>query len=249
MLPATLVEITLMNKLSEKIMSYRRTHLLAAFVVLAFATAMLTVSVAQAATSNIFVPGTTNLYNVTTDWPSGGGTDAVVVPIPLAPSQAISITATGCAVDGGSACTGPDGGSWNFRGLPVYSLIGRWSTSSTTLDDSTAVGPSFFVGSSASLSAPSGTGTYYLFLGDNDGVFGDNGAGYNVTAATDEDGDGVFDDADECPAVAGSLNGCPSKFEVLDASGVKGAGMSEAPGLQERFNPKGKGEQNAGKKK
>jgi len=242
------MEITLMNNLSTKAMSYSRIHLLAAFVVLAFATALLTISVAQASTANVFVPGTTNLYNTTTDYPSGGGTDAVVVPIPLAPSQVISITATDCAVDGGSACTGPDGGSWNFRGLPVYSLIGRWSTSSTTLDDSTAVGSSFFVGSSASLTAPSGTGVYYLFLGDNDGVFGDNSAGYNVTAATDDDGDGVFDDTDECPTVAGSLNGCPSKFEVLDASGVKGAGMSEAPGLQERFNEKSQAAAKAGKK-
>jgi hypothetical protein len=66
---------------------------------------------------------------------------------------------------------------------------------------------------------------------------------------TDSDGDGVSNDADECPDVFGSLvNGCPNKSEILSTSGVEGKGIADAPGLQKGFNPKGNGAENAGKK-
>ena len=66
---------------------------------------------------------------------------------------------------------------------------------------------------------------------------------------TDSYGDGVGDNGDACPTVAGSLgNGCQSKGDILIASGVDTKGTQNAPGLREGFNPKGKGEANAGKK-
>jgi hypothetical protein len=66
---------------------------------------------------------------------------------------------------------------------------------------------------------------------------------------TDSDGDGVSNDDDACPDVFGSLaNGCPNKEEILSSSGVEGAGISDAHGLQKGFNPKSKAAANAGKK-
>jgi hypothetical protein len=67
----------------------------------------------------------------------------------------------------------------------------------------------------------------------------------------DSDDDGVNDDVDACPDDAGTgADGCPTKRDILDASGVGGKAISEntAPGLQKGFNPKGKGAENAGKK-
>ncbi|WP_428263811.1 thrombospondin type 3 repeat-containing protein [Haliangium sp.] len=89
----------------------------------------------------------------------------------------------------------------------MYSLIGAWSTHPTALTASTVVGNSFFVGANNTLTAPAGAGPFYLFLGENDGVFRDNGAGYDVTVSwdarscgnVDGDNDGVPDRDDNCP--------------------------------------------------
>jgi hypothetical protein len=139
-----------------------------------------------------------------------GSIDPIRVPqARLCAGQPIQITATGCVVDAGSLCTGPEGFSSLFRGLRVYSLIGRWSMSPTVLDNATVVGEPFYVGPSASLVAPSaGPGPYFLFLGENEGGFTDNSGAYSVTATwspqasctPDSDGDGVEDDVDNCPS-------------------------------------------------
>jgi PEP-CTERM motif len=86
--------------------------------------------------------------------------------------------AVGCAVDAGASCTDADGLAGDFRGLPVYSLIGIWSASATAIDP---LGAAFFVGSANSFVTPVSS-TAYLFLAENDGVFADNGGpGYDVT--------------------------------------------------------------------
>ncbi|NIN12133.1 MAG: hypothetical protein GTN78_24670, partial [Gemmatimonadales bacterium] len=69
--------------------------------------------------------------------------------------------------------------------MPVYSLIGRWSTDADDLNDETVASASFFVGSSAELTAPATGGPYYLFLGENNGIFADNSGAYSVTATWD----------------------------------------------------------------
>ena len=82
------------------------------------------------------------------------------------------ITATGCVVDNGSACTGPDGGG-NFRGLPVYALIGIWSNDADAIDP---INSPFLVGALLSLIVPDNglSSPLYLFLATNDGIFSDN---------------------------------------------------------------------------
>jgi choice-of-anchor C domain-containing protein len=76
-----------------------------------------------------------------------------------------------------------------------------------------------------------------------------DGDGIGDVCDSDVDGDGVDNDDDECPLVAGAAsNGCLSKGEILIASGVDTKGTQNAPGLKEGFNPKGKGEERAGKK-
>ncbi len=87
------------------------------------------------------------------------------------------VTATGCIVDAGATCTGPDGTGGVFRGLPVYSMIGLWSSTGGSI---TAIGGAFFIGSVANLVVPGG-GPAYLFLAENDGIFSDNSGQYNVS--------------------------------------------------------------------
>jgi len=130
-----------------------------------------------------------NLYNtawVTNPFPVGIGTglDAGSVesggsPFDFSSYNSISVTASGCVVDAGSACTGPDGLPPSlFRGLIVYSMIGLWSSTGASI---TAIGSPFFVGSAAVLPVPGG-GPAYLFLAENDGIFSDNSGGhYDVT--------------------------------------------------------------------
>jgi len=86
---------------------------------------------------------------------------------------------------------------------------------------------------------------------DGDGVPDDEDAFPNdPNESVGSDGDGVGDNADVCPNEAGSLdNGCPNKAEILINSGVTGNGIADAPGLQTGFNPKGKGAENAGKRR
>ena len=134
------------------------------------------------------VSGFANLYQRTNPaWVTVLSIDPVPVPgAALSPGQQIEITATGSVQDHASEWSGPDGHpryqSWIFRGLKVYSLIGRWSTDPDVLDNSSAVGPPFYVGSHAILYAPANPGTYYLFLAENDGLFDDNAGAYTVTA-------------------------------------------------------------------
>src|SRR5690606_3879612 len=84
-------------------------------------------------------------------------------------------------------CTFKDG---NLRNLPVYSLIGIWSTSADsitpiTADPLTLTAP-FFIGLEAWLAVPEGFGDLYLFLGENDGYFADNSGFYNVSIGVTE---------------------------------------------------------------
>lgn len=137
-----------------------------------------------------FVPGDTNLYH--DDWGhaynvTGGGNEydalgrgsaPTAVNFAFSAGQALDITATGCAVDSGPNCTGPDGHGWLFRGLPVYSLIGVWSTSSSAINPLNAA---FFIGSANQFVVPAFAGPLYLFLANNDGIFADNPSQYGYT--------------------------------------------------------------------
>jgi len=141
------------------------------------------------------VPGSTSLYFNNWGHPyniTGGGNhnDAVgrgVAPTSVAytfsSGQSLDITATGCVVDAGSSCTGPTGFSSLWRDNPVYSLIGIWSSLSSSINPvEGGSNPSFFIGSSLSLIAPTFAGDLFLFMGENNGVFSDNHSGaYNVT--------------------------------------------------------------------
>ena len=132
-----------------------------------------------------------NLYNLTA-WPgspfppgnaSEVGAPARSVedggsPFDFSGYSSVDVSATGCIVDNGTQCTGPDGipGS-PFRLLDVYSLIGVWSSTGSFI---TPIGNAFNIGSSETLSVPGGPA--YLFLAENDGIFGDNTDGhYDVT--------------------------------------------------------------------
>ncbi|MEM7252108.1 MAG: PEP-CTERM sorting domain-containing protein [Pseudomonadota bacterium] len=95
---------------------------------------------------------------------------------------AIIVDAFGFVVDFGMTPTGPAGTSvemWDFRGLPVYNLIGIWSSTPGAI---TPVGDAFHVGANALLTVP--TGPSYLFFGNNDGMFHDNEGFYNVFIST-----------------------------------------------------------------
>jgi len=108
----------------------------------------------------------------------GRGNAASAVNYAFSSGQSLSISATGSVTDWGTSYTDPNGTTtsganegWNFRGLPVYSLIGLWSTSATLIDP---VDSPFYIGSSLDLFAPTAAGSLYLFLGENDGYFNDN---------------------------------------------------------------------------
>ncbi len=132
---------------------------------------------------NFQVSGKANLYQQTNPGTISGSINPVRVPqARLCPGQTIRISASSCVVDFGPRCTSPVGSGGTFRGLPVYSLIGRWSRSPDMLDNSTVASAPFFIGVSKDLVAPSAEGEYYLFLGENDGNFGDNAGAYTVNA-------------------------------------------------------------------
>ncbi|MCH9670612.1 MAG: hypothetical protein K0U93_04105 [Gammaproteobacteria bacterium] len=97
----------------------------------------------------------------------------------------IDIFATGTVVDAGSTATDADGHGWLFRGLDVYSLIGIWSSSATSIDP---LGNAFVVGTSNTFGVPSGGASRYLFLAENDGIFHDNSGQYDVTISFDQGG-------------------------------------------------------------
>ena len=94
----------------------------------------------------------------------------------------LHITASGCVVDAGISCTGPDHLGGDFRGLPVYSLIGIWSTDANSIIpvDMISVNPAFLISSLLDLVVPDHTSPLYLFMATNDGMFVDNSGAYDV---------------------------------------------------------------------
>lgn len=178
------------------------------------------------------VSGFANLYQNTDPGTINGSIPPVPVPsLCLAPGGQVDIVATGCVIDAGSFCTGPNGSASLFRGLPVYSLIGRWSTNPAVLDNAGVASPPFFVGAGATLTAPAGTGPYYLFLADNDGIFADNGGAYSVTASwADEDDCGYV--ANNPPvADAGADQGLSCQLPGVDIEvSLDGTGSSDPDG-------------------
>jgi len=95
----------------------------------------------------------------------------------------LQINAGGCVVDAARSCTGPGYRGWLFRNLPVYSLIGLWSTEATeitALDLTPGVNPAFFIGSLLDIIVPEFSSPLYLFMATNDGYFSDNSGAYSV---------------------------------------------------------------------
>ena len=150
-------------------------------------------TLASAATVTASVNGTDNLYF--TNWGSsngvetGEGTAARAVAdggaaVNFGGLGTVSVTATGRVVDWGPIATTANGVAFQalYNGLTRYALIGVWSSTSGSV---TAIGDSFVVGRSISLTAPLAT-TAYLFLGDNDGVFHDNSGAYSVQVSYQE---------------------------------------------------------------
>lgn len=137
------------------------------------------------------VDGMDNLYN--TSWagnphPSaiGTGLDARSVasggsPFDFSSFSSVAVIASGLVVDAGATATSADGTGGVFRGLPVYSMIGLWSSTGSAI---TALGTPFFVGTSATLAVPSAASAF-LFLAENDGLFADNSGSYSVRLTTD----------------------------------------------------------------
>lgn len=108
----------------------------------------------------------------------GRGVAATAVAHSFTVGGMVDIMASGCVVDAGSACTGPDGLNGIWRGLRVYSLIGIWSNSATSI---VPAGNPFFIGSSLSTIAAG----QWLFMAENNGVFADNHTGaYSVRITT-----------------------------------------------------------------
>lgn len=94
----------------------------------------------------------------------------------------LNISAGGCVVDLGSTCTEPGYLGGDFRDLPVYSLIGLWSTSAAEIValDAISVNPAFLIGNFLNLVVPDFTSALYLFMATNDGIFSDNSGAYSV---------------------------------------------------------------------
>lgn len=95
----------------------------------------------------------------------------------------LQISAGGCVVDAGSSCTAPDYAGGTFRALPVYSLIGLWSTNATSINPFellSGVNPAFFIGDLLDIVVPDAISPLYLFLATNDGTFTDNSGAYSV---------------------------------------------------------------------
>lgn len=133
------------------------------------------------ASTLVSVDGMANLHYYTGDLSFGGspsgGEPADAVPLAFQPGQSVTLLASGCTVSEFSTCVGPDGdaSAGMVLGIVAYSLIGRWSTSSSILDNSTSVGSVFFIGANADLAAPSaGVQPFYLYLGVNDNYFWDS---------------------------------------------------------------------------
>lgn len=135
-----------------------------------------------------------------------GSQAASAIPFNFAGYNSISITATGLVTQDVYATYTPDGvcvsqcGTAIFpgtelraSGLPVYSLIGIWSSSATEIvpfytenhgwaNINSGLGL-LLIGSSRNLVVPTATSAY-LFLAVNDGGFADNSGAFNVTVET-----------------------------------------------------------------
>ena len=100
----------------------------------------------------------------------------------------INITASGQVVDNGMTPTDADGDpnmfmDGNFRGLPVYSLIGIWSSTENQITQiSDPFAAPFSIGTLLMLTALEipNSPSLFLFLAENDGLFSDNSGYYNV---------------------------------------------------------------------
>jgi len=95
----------------------------------------------------------------------------------------LQISAGACVVDAGGTCTGPSYSGGIFRALPVYSLIGLWSSNATSIDPFellSGVNPAFFIGDLLDIVVPDASSPLYLFLATNDGTFDDNSGAYSV---------------------------------------------------------------------
>lgn len=140
--------------------------------------------------TNLYYDDWGHLYNDTDVSPQGEynalgtGINVSAVPYVFSSGQTINITASGCVVDSGLSCTDPNGSSWTWRGLPVFSLIGIWSSDSSSVNPvEGGYNPAFFIGSSASLVAPTATDDLYLFIGENDGIYTDNPGSYSYSVS------------------------------------------------------------------
>ena len=151
--------------------------------------------------SRVTVPGTTQTWNPTTGnaaYPFAGGPHGAYgtppIVIACSPGDIITVSATG-ACSGGPPTSSPDGvpytgvvypvdpshgrfPSSNVPGATVdgplwFSLLGAFADSSGTL-----VVPPFLVGSSATLTAPSGTAQ--LQMGINDNELADNSGSFTA---------------------------------------------------------------------
>ena len=93
-----------------------------------------------------------------------------------------TLNASGCVVDSGTRCTGPGANSGLFRDLPVYSLIGLWSTEAASIValDLTSGNPAFLIGDYLEFTVPDFSAPLYLFMATNDGIFSDNSGAYSV---------------------------------------------------------------------
>jgi hypothetical protein len=99
-------------------------------------------------------------------------------PYGFSSGENIQITATGCVADiNETTCTGPGYMGGDFRDLPVYALIGIWSSSPTSIF---AIDSSFLIGSFLDLIVPDTSSSLYLFMATNDGNFSDNTGSYSV---------------------------------------------------------------------
>lgn len=164
-------------------------HIFSLSVGLGVAACLLCANNVHALTFTDTIPGSHNLYH--DDWGhpyniTGGGNELDALGrgeaplsfgsgLAFAPNQSISITATGCTVDDGLLCTEPGGYDSLFRGLPVYSLIGVWSSDANTINPvEEEPNPAFFIGSTLDLITPDYPDNLYLFLATNDGIFSDN---------------------------------------------------------------------------
>ncbi len=152
-------------------------------------------------TDNLFFSDWGHWWTGVEDEALGEGTPASAVNWAFNGGDSLHITASGWVVDDGPFSTNPAGQylpdaacqpdctfqDGFFRNLPVYSLIGVWSTSPDAIipitENPLTLTAPFFIGLEAWLTVPQGFGELYLFLANNDGYFADNSGSYQVSIA------------------------------------------------------------------